>query len=33
MESTEFMIAEIDVAGGTGSNFMFEWKLPYNFTS
>lgn len=30
METTEIIIDEIDVTGGTGSNFLFEWKIPYN---
>ncbi len=30
METTEIVIDEIDVAGGTGSNFIFEWKIPAN---
>lgn len=30
METTEIIIDEIDVAGGTGSNFIFEWKIPKN---
>lgn len=28
METAEIIIDEIDVSGGTGSNFMFEWKIP-----
>ena len=28
METTEITIAEVDVSGGTGSNFIFEWKIP-----
>ena len=28
METTEIIIDQMDVAGGTGSNFMFEWKIP-----
>ncbi len=28
METTEIIIDQKDVAGGTGSNFMFEWKIP-----
>lgn len=28
METTEVIINELDVAGGTGSNFIFEWKTP-----
>ncbi|AQS93031.1 hypothetical protein BXQ17_02615 [Polaribacter sp. BM10] len=28
METTEIIIDEIDITGGTGSNFLFEWKLP-----
>lgn len=30
METTEIIIDEIDVEGGTGSNFLFEWKIPKN---
>ena len=30
METTEIIIDEIDVSGGTGSNFIFEWKTPLN---
>ena len=30
METTEIIIDEIDVEGGTGSNFLFEWKTPKN---
>ena len=30
METTEIVIDEIDVSGGTGSNFIFEWKTPNN---
>ncbi|PKA96894.1 uncharacterized protein DUF3124 [Flavobacteriaceae bacterium MAR_2009_75] len=28
METTEIIIDEVDVSGGTGSNFVFEWKIP-----
>ncbi|NJB69803.1 hypothetical protein GGR42_000265 [Saonia flava] len=28
METTEIVIDEIDISGGTGSNFIFEWKTP-----
>lgn len=28
METTEIIIDEIDTSGGTGSNFIFEWKTP-----
>ncbi|WP_250432484.1 DUF3124 domain-containing protein [Hanstruepera flava] len=28
METSEIIIDEIDVSGGTGSNFIFEWKTP-----
>lgn len=28
METTEIIIDENDVTGGTGSNFIFEWKIP-----
>lgn len=30
METTEIIIDEVDVVGGTGSNFIFEWKIPKN---
>ncbi|WP_445734465.1 DUF3124 domain-containing protein [Mariniflexile sp.] len=30
METTEIIIDETDVTGGTGSNFIFEWKIPKN---
>lgn len=30
METTEIIIDEIDVSGGTGSNFIIEWKIPQN---
>ena len=30
LETTEIIIDEIDVSGGTGSNFIFEWKTPKN---
>ncbi|AEH02426.1 DUF3124 domain-containing protein [Lacinutrix sp. 5H-3-7-4] len=30
METTEIIIDEIDTSGGTGSNFIFEWKTPKN---
>ncbi|MCF8238906.1 MAG: DUF3124 domain-containing protein [Saprospiraceae bacterium] len=28
METTEIIIDEMDIAGGTGSNFLIEWKIP-----
>lgn len=28
METLEIVIAQADVEGGTGSNFLFEWKVP-----
>jgi len=28
METVEIIIDETDVAGGTGSNFIFEWQTP-----
>ncbi|WOD43283.1 DUF3124 domain-containing protein [Hwangdonia lutea] len=28
METTEIIIDEVDVSGGTGSNFILEWKIP-----
>ncbi|WP_422349158.1 DUF3124 domain-containing protein [Flagellimonas sp.] len=30
LETSEIIIDEIDVTGGTGSNFIFEWKIPRN---
>ena len=30
METTEIIINESDVSGGTGSNFIIEWKVPKN---
>ncbi|MFT5884738.1 MAG: hypothetical protein ACI9IP_001195 [Arcticibacterium sp.] len=30
LETTEIIIDEIDISGGTGSNFIFEWKAPAN---
>lgn len=30
METTEIIIDETDTSGGTGSNFIFEWKIPKN---
>ncbi|MCB4799990.1 DUF3124 domain-containing protein [Neotamlana laminarinivorans] len=30
LETAEIIIDEIDVIGGTGSNFIFEWKTPLN---
>lgn len=30
METTEIIIDEIDIEGGTGSNFIIEWKIPKN---
>ncbi|MEP3836283.1 MAG: DUF3124 domain-containing protein [Algibacter sp.] len=30
METTEIIIGEKDVTGGTGSNFIFEWQTPKN---
>ncbi|MDO6596820.1 DUF3124 domain-containing protein [Oceanihabitans sp. 2_MG-2023] len=30
LETAEIIIDEIDIAGGTGSNFIFEWKIPKN---
>ncbi|APZ46107.1 hypothetical protein BW723_07265 [Polaribacter reichenbachii] len=30
METTEIIIDEIDISGGTGANFIFEWKIPNN---
>lgn len=28
METTEIIIDEADIEGGTGSNFIIEWKIP-----
>jgi len=28
LETVEIIIDEIDTEGGTGSNFIFEWKIP-----
>lgn len=28
LETAEIIIDEMDVSGGTGSNFIFEWKIP-----
>ena len=28
LETTEIIIDELDITGGTGSNFIFEWKIP-----
>ncbi|CAM3378419.1 DUF3124 domain-containing protein [Zobellia roscoffensis] len=28
METTEIIIDEVDTEGGTGSNFLIEWKVP-----
>lgn len=30
LETTEITIDETDTTGGTGSNFIFEWKTPQN---
>lgn len=30
METVEIVIDQIDVEGGTGSNFLFEWSTPGN---
>lgn len=30
LETVEILINEIDVTGGTGSNFIFDWKIPQN---
>lgn len=30
METLDIVIDEIDVSGGTGSNFIFDWKIPKN---
>jgi hypothetical protein len=31
LETTEIIIDEMDVEGGTGSNFIVEWKTPKDF--
>lgn len=28
LETIEIVIEEVDVEGGTGSNFIFDWKMP-----
>jgi hypothetical protein len=28
LETLEIVIAQMDIRGGTGSNFMFEWRVP-----
>lgn len=30
LETTEIIIDQLDIYGGTGSNFIFEWKIPQN---
>lgn len=30
LETTEIIIEELDISGGTGSNFIIEWKTPPN---
>lgn len=30
LETTEIIINEKDISGGTGSNFIFEWHIPKN---
>lgn len=30
LETVDIIIDELDVEGGTGSNFIFEWKTPKN---
>lgn len=30
METADIIIDEVDTTGGTGSNFIFEWKIPKN---
>jgi hypothetical protein len=30
LETTEIIIDEKDISGGTGSNFIFDWKIPKN---
>ncbi|MDO6760696.1 DUF3124 domain-containing protein [Tamlana sp. 2_MG-2023] len=28
LETAEIIIDEVDISGGTGSNFIFDWKVP-----
>ncbi|MFD2541600.1 DUF3124 domain-containing protein [Lacinutrix gracilariae] len=30
LETAQIIIDEIDTSGGTGSNFIFDWKIPKN---
>lgn len=30
METVDMIIDEVDITGGTGSNFIFEWNIPQN---
>lgn len=30
LETADIIIDEVDVSGGTGSNFIFDWKIPEN---
>jgi len=30
LETVEIIIEESDISGGTGSNFLFDWKIPKN---
>ncbi|KAB1068424.1 DUF3124 domain-containing protein [Tamlana haliotis] len=30
LETAEIIIDEVDTTGGTGSNFIFDWKIPHN---
>ena len=30
METLDIVINEVDIAGGTGGNFIFDWKTPKN---
>ena len=30
METLDIVINEADITGGTGSNFIFDWKMPKN---
>jgi len=30
LETADIIIDEVDTSGGTGSNFIFEWKIPKN---
>jgi hypothetical protein len=32
VETTEIIIDEVDIAAGTGSKFIFEWRIPKNYS-